>query len=705
MRLSGAPAAQARRAIFLALVLAAVISAALTAFLGRPADQAAGSNAGKVGAQVQATPTPTPTPAPVTGLYRNTTEGFSLQIPSGWQGKTSDPPTVLRVLDKQTSPTVILEVWLFRLSKTQSARDWVAGQLANYAAGFTPVDGQAVAATPGTTAHQMTIDYTNAGNNSFREIWTAYGRGTQMIMVRAIMAPSTYSGVAVVLTQVFSSFKFEVPTPFGASQSDSLFLLGGQIRTIDPALFRGSAEGIVGALFNGLVALNRNLEVVPAVAAAWDIDETGTIYTFHINPDARFHDGSPITANDVKYSFERTADPATDSPTARTYLGDIVGVDEMAAGEATEISGLEVIDDLTLRVTIDSPKAYFVQKLTYPTAYIVDRRNVETGEDWTKTPNGSGRFKLKVWVEDDLLILERFDDHHLGVPKLKHIVYRLFAGRAMTMYENGEIDITGVSGFNIERVTDPQNPLNQDLVIGVGMCTSYVFFNSSAAPFDDINVRRAFAQALDLETLLEVTRKGYADPAYSILPPGIPGHIPDRFKVQYDPAGALRLLRESDYYKSGFFSEPLLSYSGGDAYHWMWQSNLGVDIFDVSLPDSDDWLKRRDAGEFGFGITGWCADYPDPQNFLEILFHSDSDENTIGYSNPDVDALLDRAGVEPDHETRMGLYADAEELILADWVVIPVSYSRSYVLVKPYVQNYALSPIGVQIYHELEIAR
>ena len=112
-----------------------------------------------------------------------------------------------------------------------------------------------------------------------------------------------------------------------------------------------------------------------------------------------------------------------------------------------------------------------------------------------------------------------------------------------------------------------------------------------------------------------------------------------------------------------------------------------MDIFDVSLPDSDDWLKRRDAGEFGFGITGWCADYPDPQNFLEILFHSDSDENTIGYSNPDVDALLDLAGVEPDHETRMGLYADAERLILADWVVIPVSYSRTYVLAKPYVKN------------------
>jgi ABC-type transport system substrate-binding protein len=452
--------------------------------------------------------------------------------------------------------------------------------------------------------------------------------------------------------------------------------------------------------------LNRDLEVEPAIAADWDIDATGTAYTFHIHPGAKFHGGRSITAQDVKYSWERAADPATDSPTARTYLGDIVGVDEMLDGEADHISGLEVVDDLTLKVTIDSPKVYFIQKLTYPTAFIVDQQNVESGGDeWTKAPNGTGRFKLKAWEEDDLLVLERFEGHHLGAPKLKHIVFQLFAGVGIQMYEAGEIDITGVSGANIERALDPQNPLNQDLVQGVGMCTNYIFFNVDQPPFDDIKVRRAFAMAIDFGKIIEVASKGHADPASSILPPGIPGYLPGQFDVEYDPEAARELLEQSEYFASGLLSEPLLSYSGSSAFHWMWETNLGVDIVDVALIDSDDWFNRRDAGEFGFGVTGWCADYPDPQNFLEVLFHSESDENYLGYSNPEVDALLDEAASEPDHETRLALYTEAESLILEDWAAVPFVHSRSYTLVKPYVENYVDTPIGIQDYHLLEIDR
>lgn len=649
------------------------------------------------------------TTTPVSGLYRNTTEGFSFQLPSGWQGETGEKPIVMAAQNSQSAPTVFLQVWVFRTSEPETADQWLAPALEAYA---TPIAGSQISPGPivstpvGGTVAQSFVDYVNVNNVVVRETWTAFNRGTQVIMLRGILAQSSYPSVASIMAAMHNSFTFEVPAPFGASQSDSLFLAGGNIRTIDPALWRGSASGIVGALFGSLVKLNRDLEVEGEIATSWEVDSTGTVYTFHIHPQAKFHDGRAITATDVKYSWERAADPALESPTVRTYLGDIVGIQEVIDGEATEISGLEVVDNLTLKITIDSAKSYFIQKLTYPTSYIVDSQAIAMGgDDWTMAPNGSGRYKLKVWNEDDLLILERVENHHLGTPKLKHVVFQLFAGRSMSMYEVGEIDMTGIGGGDIERALDPQNTLNADVVQGVAMCTSFVYFNVQKAPFDDINVRRAFAMSLDLDRYIEVSLKGYSTRATSILPPGIPGYTPNLFDLDYDPVLARELLSQSEHFSTGLLDNPIISFSGSSAFHWMWNQNLGVEFVDVSLLEPDDFLSRRDNNEFSFGVTGWCADYPDPQNFLEILMHGDSDENNSGYSNPEVNALLEQAGSEPDEQTRLALYAQAEQMILDDFVLIPISHSLSYRLVKPYVKNFKTTPIGVQQYHELEIQR
>lgn len=679
-------------------VVSVLVATVLHFAFGNAAGVASGAGLSRPVAQV--------TPTTVTGLYRNTTEGFSLQLPNGWQGETGDKPLVLSAQNNQTSPTVFVHVFVFRSSQPEDPDDWLVTELAAYAPDSPANAGAALADPEGGTASQRFIDYNNTSGVPVREIWSAYARGTQMVMVRAIMAQSTYASSVAILNQMFNSFTFEVPAPFGASQSDSLFLSSGNIRTIDPALWRGSAEGIVGALFGGLVKLNHDLEVEGELASDWEVDSTGTIYTFHIHPQAKFHDGRQVTAEDVKYSWERAASPGLESPTVRTYLGDIVGVKEMIDGQATEISGLEIVDSLTVRVTIDAPKSYFLQKLTYPTSYIVDRDAVQAGgADWTMAPNGSGRYSLKVWDEDDLLILERVEGHHLGTPGLKHVVYRLFAGITMSMYEAGEIDMAGVGGNNIERVLDPQNPLSQDVVEGVGMCTTYLYFNVDKGPFDDIDVRRAFAMSMDIDRYIDVALKGYSTKASSILPPGMPGHTPGLFDVEYDPAAARALLESTEHFSSGLLSEPIESYSGSSAFLWMWNKNLGVEFISISLPEPDDWFNRRDNGEFPFGFTGWCADYPDPQNFLEVLMHGESDENYSGYSNPEVNALLDQAATEPDEETRLDLYLQAEQMILDDWVFIPISHSLSFELVKPYVKNYEWTPIGIQQFHEMEIQR
>ena len=182
------------------------------------------------------------------------------------------------------------------------------------------------------------------------------------------------------------------------SQGDTLRLFGSSPSTLDPAMARESTslEYIV-EIFSGLVCFDPDLKITPDIAESWDITGNGTIYTFHLRQGVEFHSGRNVTANDFKYSLERVCDPATGSQTAETYLGDIVGVKEKLQGKANEVSGIKVLDDYTLQITIDAPKEYFLAKLTYPTAFVVDKANVEMGSDWWRMPNGTGPFKLKQW--------------------------------------------------------------------------------------------------------------------------------------------------------------------------------------------------------------------------------------------------------------------------------------------------------------------
>ncbi|GAI18450.1 unnamed protein product, partial [marine sediment metagenome] len=178
------------------------------------------------------------------------------------------------------------------------------------------------------------------------------------------------------------------PTPVS---EEVLNLYGIDPLTLDPAVSgEMTSHEYIMQLFGGLVRLDDNLEPAPDIAQSWQVSDDGKTYTFYLREDVRFHDGRGVKAEDFKYSWERACDPETGSYTAATYLGDIVGVREVLAGESKEISGVRVIDDYTLQVTIDAPKSYFLSKLTYPTAFVVDRANADIGGEWWRTPNGTG---------------------------------------------------------------------------------------------------------------------------------------------------------------------------------------------------------------------------------------------------------------------------------------------------------------------------
>ncbi len=495
------------------------------------------------------------------------------------------------------------------------------------------------------------------------------------------------------------------------SAKGELRLFGTEPQTLDPALAADadSARYLV-EIFSGLVTLDKDLQIIPDIAQKWDISPDGRTYTFHLRSDVTFHDGRSVTAQDFKYALERAASPTTGSTSADTYLGDIVGVREKLQGKASTISGVKAVDNATLQIEIDAPKAYFLAKLTYPVAFVVDKANVESGRNWAEHPNGTGSFILKEWRHRERLVLERYGGFYRGPPQLSRVTFLMTGGVPLTMYENGEVDITYVGPGDIERVTDPRNPLSKELVTTSELSVNYIGFNTAVPPFDDPKVRQALTYAVDRERVMELTLKGLYPAAKGILPPGTPGYYQDLKGLEYNPQKAKDLIAQSKYGSVANLPPIIYSVSGTGAGvpHWdramldMWRTNLGLSVQtqEISPPD---YYQEVDQGSLQMFSLGWIADYPDPQNFLDVLFHSRSQSNNTHYSNPQVDELLERARVEQNQTIRFQLYRQAEEIIVNDAPWLPLWYSVSRQLVKPYVKGYNLAPIIIPTFREVYI--
>src|SRR3990172_949181 len=497
-----------------------------------------------------------------------------------------------------------------------------------------------------------------------------------------------------------------------------LRLFGGDPITLDPACASDADSAVyIVEIFSGLVSFDRELNVIPDVAESIDVSPDGLVYTFHLRKNVVFHDGSRrVVADDFKFSMERALNPDTQSTVGEVYLDDIAGVDEFITGAAEEVSGVKVINDDTLEITIKEPIVYFLDKLTYPTAYVVDRREVGDatcfeGADWTLNPNGTGPFKLKEFVLGQRIELEPNTDFYLDPkPSLQQVTYLLAGGSALVMYENDEIDVTGVGVNDVERIRDPNEPLNAEYQTGANMSTDYIGFNTQEAPFDDPRVRKAFAMATDKQLVAETVLMDILLPAKGILPPGIAGYDETYEGDPYDPEAARALLDEAG--GPELFDDVTLLTSGQGAapsealaaVTALWEEDLGVSI-PIEQEEVGIFLRDIDQGNFKMFSLGWIADFPDPQNFLDINIHSGSTNNETQYSNPEVDALLEQARTEKDEAERTRLYQEAERLIVEDAPWVPLFHGQDSVLIKPYVKNYTNAPFVIPRLRYVSIER
>lgn len=518
--------------------------------------------------------------------------------------------------------------------------------------------------------------------------------------------------IAAVLLMLFVAAQVAcsaLPAPLDAmlDRGATLRVRGGQPQTLDPAMANDSISWTyLIQIYSGLVKLNNRLEVVPDLAERWELSPDGRTYTFRLRPGIRFHSGREVVAGDFKYAMERALDPATQSTVGKTYLGDVVGAAEMAAGQARELRGVRTPDPRTLEIEIDAPKTYFLAKLTFPTAFALDRANVESGPSWFEKPNGTGPFRVAAWQRETKLTLSRFNQHWNGPARIKGLEFDLSPTPGIVLYERGDVDVTEIDLGSLDRVSDPSSPLRNQIVETPLLSTWYLGFNPSKPPFDDVNVRRAFAQATDRERLVRVFFRGRRATAESILPPGLPGYNAQIRALPFDPAEAKRLLAASRY--AGRMPEVILSVGDGsaatgEAFAEMYSRVLGVDVGVREQSEGFfESLQRREAQMF---LTGWVADYPDPEDFLDILFYSRSSGNYGGFASSEVDQLLERARVEADERRRGELYGQAEQLLLRDAAAVPIYHEVIRALVRPYVTGLTWTPLGVLSYRDVEVGQ
>jgi ABC-type transport system substrate-binding protein len=481
--------------------------------------------------------------------------------------------------------------------------------------------------------------------------------------------------------------------------------------TLDPHIAGDatSAEYIV-EIYSGLVTISPKLDIEMDLAEKVEISQDGKQYTFTIRADATFHNGRKVTATDIKYSIERASSKELQSPTAIAYLGDIVGVREHFAGLTKDVKGIEVIDERHVRITIDAPKPYFLAKLTYPTAFIVDKTQIEGNpRNWSRKPNATGPYKLAEWRLGERIVLEANTKFYLGTPKLREANYLLAGGSALTRFENNELDVASISVNDIDRARDTKSDLNKVYKAWPQFSIAYIAFNTSVPPFDDPFVRRAMGMAIDRKRVAEITFKNMLQPANGILMPQMPGYTPEDKTLQYNLEAAKAELAKSKY--AGKMPPIQITEVGAgaeaaidtQAFLELWKQ-IGLNI-SIRQTDFATFLADQDAGRLQAFNAGWIMDYPDPEDILDVKFHSGSPLNDVDYKNPEVDKLLDAARIESNPARRLDLYRQVEKKILDDAAWLPLYFSQAHVVVKDGVKNWFEPPMVVPRLRFIELAR
>jgi oligopeptide transport system substrate-binding protein len=486
------------------------------------------------------------------------------------------------------------------------------------------------------------------------------------------------------------------------------------VHNIDPALISDLNSSYALSLIDaGLVTLDpKTLKVVPDLAQSWEVSPDGLTYTFHLRPNLKFSNGDPLTANDFAYSIDRAFDPAQSgkSYTPTYYLFLIKGGLDRADGKIPSMigadQGLYAPDDNTLKITITKPALWFLAALTYPVSYPVDKKVVDQfGPNWWDGHFvGTGPFILKDWQHKVQLTFVPNPNWYGKKPTLTEIDMPMIAdpNTAWNNFQAKQNDIGAPpsADYKIAKALGPSQFFE-----GPSLAISYVAPNSKIAPFDNLTVRQAFAEATDRDTIANDTLQGTSLPSDHIVPQGDPSYNPNFKGLPFNPQDAKAKLT-SVYPDLSQMPPVTLEYpKGGDndkiaaRLQQDYQTYLGVHI-NLNPVDFgqliNDITSKNAAGDFQvqFYSLGWIADYPDAQDWMDLVTTGNAN-NTMNFSDPQVDSLVAEADSSLDASQRLKDYNQAEELAVQNVAWIPFIQQKIIYTIQKWVSGYSVDAQGL----------
>ncbi|MCV7281374.1 ABC transporter substrate-binding protein [Mycolicibacterium flavescens] len=448
----------------------------------------------------------------------------------------------------------------------------------------------------------------------------------------------------------------------GQSSGNLIAAIAGEPDQLDPhktsAYF--SFE-VLENVFDTLVEPDANLEMQPALAQSWDVSPDELTWTFRLRPGVTFHDGSPLTADDVVYSYRRIIDEQ------------LTNSDKFSA-----VSEVRAVDPLTVVIRVNAPTPNLLTNLGgFKGMAIVQRRNVESGQIATH-PVGTGPFAFQSQKSGDSITLSANPSYWGGAPPIPGVTFRFISepSTALSALQAGEIDWT--DSIPPQRVTQLRDDDSLHLAVTASNDYWYLALNEARPPWDDVRVRRAVAYGIDRDAIVAATTYGTAAANQLAIPEGNPWYT-DYDRYRYDPDTAGRLLDEAGVGDVPMDMLVTSEYPETVTAAQVIADNLaplGITV-NIRTVDFATWLDEQNSGNFDMLMMGWLGNI-DPDDFYYAQHHTDGTSNAQKFSDPEVDRLLDAGRVETDRAARAEVYRRAATRI-ADLVSYIYLYNPSVI--------------------------
>lgn len=466
-------------------------------------------------------------------------------------------------------------------------------------------------------------------------------------------------------------------TPQPLHRADLVFLNGAEPETLDPALITGQPEGrLANALFEGLTTFNAAAQAVPGVAERWEISADGLTYRFFLRADAAWSNGEPVTAEDFVRSWRRTLAPETGSEYASQlyYLRNGKAFHDGTVSDFAQV-GVRSLDPRTLEVTLENPTSFFLDLCAFVTLLPVPTTTVERyGDDWTKPGKivSNGAYTLAEWRINDRIRLQKnphyWNRAHVAMETIDALPISK-ANTAFNFYAAGQADLMMDKGLVPNQLLDTLRT-RADFHAAPFLGNYFLRFNCTRPPFHDARVRRAFAQVIDKQLLVEKITRAGEQPADSLVPPGAAGYTPPPGLAR-DLDHARALLAEAGYPGGRGFPRIRYLYSEGELnealaieLQGMFRRELGVPM-ELQRQEWKVYLRSMSSLDFDLCRATWVGDYNDPNTFLAMFLTGDGNNRT-GWGKPEYDRLIAEAGRTIDPAQRFECFRRAERMLISE---------------------------------------